>query len=298
MKKTLFVLSVALLASTSVYAANWDYAQNYSAPSYGTYQQPVTRPVAQKNARVLSSRKKSAGQNKTEAQYRLGNPLYHPTRGQVVAGGEASYEYTPKEEAIGQEKVGGYTLAPGVEMGLTNKLSAYLDAGYGKFRVKSGLSKGLKFANYAIQTGLRYLLASADGFDFNVKAGLYYDKERLQNHFVTARRTGTDIAFQVGKKIRNVTPYFSVGFATDFWSKRYSSSGTDTYINPGVYIDLTKALSLKLDYTSVTHGDARYRATVDVYPTKATVFSLGGFIYHPETDRDTYGATAGMKVAF
>ncbi|MDY6408151.1 MAG: hypothetical protein SPL08_05590, partial [Pseudomonadota bacterium] len=167
-----------------------------------------------------------------------------------------------------------------------------------QFKVKSGLNKGAKGSTYNGEVGLRYLLASADGFDFNVKAGLYYDKERIKRYGTTSRTTGTDIALQLGKKIQNITPYFGVGFTSDFWSKRGSSTGTDTYINPGVYIDLNKFLSLDLNYTSEVHHEAVYRATLDFYTTKNTVFSFGGFIIHPETDKDTYGATISAKFAF
>jgi len=282
MKKSLLVLGVALLTSTSVFASNWGYAQN---PSYGTYQQPA--------AQSAPVRKRAP-----ETTYRMGNPLYHPTKGQKLFTAGSSYQYIPKEDAIRQPKVMGWTLDPEGEVGLTDKLSVYLNGGYGRFEVKSGPTKGRKVSEYAAAAGVRYLLASADGFDFNVDAGLYYDKSRAKDFGTTARRTGTDIGFQVGKKIMNMTPYFGVGFQTDFWSKRGSSHGTDTYINPGIYIDLTKVMSLNIDYKSVVHDDARYGATLDVYPNRRFMLSFGSFVEHPETDKDRYGLTGAIKVAF
>lgn len=82
------------------------------------------------------------------------------------------------------------------------------------------------------------------------------------------------------------------------WSKRVSSDGTDTYINPGIYIDMTDCLSLNLNYRSEVHDTAVYRTSLDVYSTDNFMLGLGGFILHPETDKDTYGATATVKVAF
>ena len=295
MKRSLFVLSVGLLLSTSALAGNWNYAQNPSASAYGTYQKPVACPEEAQQEATSPVRKKHAYRHKSE--YRMGNPLYHPRRGQTVLTGGASYYYTPREEKIGQDKTTGWTVDPAVELGLTNKLSLYANGEYGRFRTRTNYGPE-KFSQYDAAVGVRYLLASADGFDFNASAGLYYSKERVREYGTLARRTGSDVGIQVGKKIQNVTPYFGVGFKTDFWSKRHSSNGTDTYINPGVYIDLTKALSLNLNYTSVVHGDAMYRAIFDVYASNNVMFSFGGFIIHPETDKDTYGATAAVKVAF
>ena len=292
MKKSLFVLGTALLFTTSAFAGNWDYAQG--SPTYGTYQQPVVQSASAKTTKTSLVRKKSADKKTATSGYRIGNPLYHPTAGQTLLTGTASYYYIPREEAIGQEKTTGWTADPVAEIGLSNQLSTYFGADYGQFKTKGGV----KFSTYNAAIGLRYLLASVDGFDFNLKAGLYYDKGRLKNVRTTYRETGTDLGLQIGKKIQNLTPYFGVGFKTDFWSKRGSSSGTDTYINPGVYIDLSKAVSLNLGYSSIIHSDAEYRAMFDIYAARNTMFTLGAFVIHPETDKDTYGATAGMKVGF
>ena len=282
MKKSLFVLGTALLFSTSAFADNWSYAQG------GTYQRPVNRP--QQSAPAYKS---SANANKN-SQYRMGNPLYHPRAGQKVLTGTASYYYMPREKNVPQEKTTGWTIDPMGEIGLTDRLSVFLGAQYGRFKVKSGP----KATTYDAEIGARYLLGSADGFDFNVNAGLYYDKDRANNVGTVSRRTGTDLALQVGKKIQSITPYFAVGFKTDFWSKRRSSHGTDTYINPGVYVNLTKTVSMDLSYTSVIHDDAMYRAMFDIYANRNTMFTVGGFVVHPETDNNIYGVTAGVKVGF
>ena len=337
MKKSLLLLGVCLLFTTPVMASNWNYAANaydppcptcqnrvayqanatyqqnnsYSAgyyqqpgtyqtansyQNYGTYREPVAYQAPVQNAQSSPVYRKPAQKNKSS--YRINNPLYHPTKGQGLVALLTSYHYIPKEEKIGQDEMTGWTFGPGMEYGITDKLSLIAAGDYGRFKVKSGPSRGKKLDLYNASVGMRYLMASFDGFDFNARAGLYYEKDRVKHHMVASRRTGTDIALQLGKKIENITPYFTVGFRTDFWSKRYSGSGTDTYINPGIYIDLLKNLSLNLDYISFEHGDATYRATLDIYPTNVGVISLGGFIVHPETDRDTYGATAGVKVAF
>ena len=334
MKGSLFVFGVALFIGTSAMASNWNYATNeYDPPcpacqSRGTYQQPVAyqqpvsyqpnggyqqyqqyqqygsyqRPVTYQ-AQTQNRQPSPVYRNRDEASknnspYRINNPLYHPKKDQALLAGSVTYWYEPKEKKVGQEEVRGWLFSPGTEFGITDKLSFLLGGSYGRYKVKSGAARGAKEDTFDASTGLRYLLASADGFDFNVKAGLYYIKDRYKHHTVIGRRTGTDIALQLGKKVQNITPYFTVGFQTDFWSKRYSSSGTDTYINPGVYIDLAKNISLNLDYITYEHSSATYRATFDFYPTNVGVISLGAFIIHPETDRDTYGATAGLKVAF
>ena len=148
MKKSLFVFGTVLLLGTSAFAANWDYAQ-------GGYQRPVTRQ--QQSSPVFK-----ANANRTTSPYRLGNPLYHPAVGQTVLAASASYYYMPREKRRGQEKVTGWTIDPMGEMGLTDRLSVFLDAEYGRFKVKSGP----KASTYDAEIGLRYLLASADGFDF------------------------------------------------------------------------------------------------------------------------------------
>jgi len=280
------------------YQQNGYYQQNNSYQPYGTYQGSVVNQAQTQNAQPSPVYRKPSETNKNNSPYRIGNPLYHPTKGQTLLGMGVSYWYEPKEKKVGQEEVKGWIFSPGTEYGITDKLSLFAGGNYARYKVKSGANKGAKEDTYDASAGLRYLLVSVEGFDVNAKAGLYYIKDRYKHHNVIGRRTGTDVALQIGKKIQNITPYFTVGFQTDFWSKRYSGSGTDTYINPGVYIDLTKNLSLNLDYVSYEHGDATYRATLDIYPTNVGVISLGGFIIHPETDRDTYGATAAVKVAF
>jgi len=312
MKKSLFALGTTLLLSTSALAGEWYYVETPYAPVYGAYQQPVVRPaqahqqpVYQQQTYQQQAYQQQAYQQRgaqpqrkrgsdTDSKYRIGNPLYHPAPNQTVLTGETGYYYTPKVKEIGREKTTGWTLSGIAEMGLTKALSLFVNAGYGQYRIKVPSYKNVKEHIYNTEVGLRYLLASADGFDFNVLAGIYYDKGRVQDHGVAGRTSGTDIAFQVGKKIQN----YSVGFMTDFWSKRGSSSGTDTYINPGVYIDLSKYLSLNLNYKSVVHGDAMYRAILDAYVSNNVMVSFGGLLVHPETDKDTYGATAGVKVAF
>ena len=265
------------------------------APQQRGYQQQAYQQQAYQQRGYQQQRKQA---NKNDSKYRIGNPLYHPAPNQTVATGETGFYYTPKVSQIGQEKATGWTLSGIAEMGLTKALSAFINAGYGQYKIKVPDYKNIKRHVYNTELGLRYLLASADGFDLNVLAGLYYEKGRIQNHRVEGRATGTDIGFQVGKKIQNITPYFGVGFTTDFWSKRGSASGTDTYINPGVYIDLSNYLSLNLGYTSVIHGDAVYRAILDAYVSNNVMVSFGGLLVHPETDKDTYGVTAGVKVAF
>ena len=301
--------------ANTTYQQNGYYSQNNSYPAgsyqqpasyqtansyqnYGTYRGPVAYQEPVQNIQSSPVYRKRSEEAKANSPYRIGNPLYHPRQAQTLLGAGLSYWYEPKEKKVGQEEVHGWILTPDAEHGITDKLSLVAHGSYGRYKVKSGANKGAKEDTFDASVGLRYLLVSVDGFDFNAKAGLYYTKDRYKHHQVLGRRTGTDVALQVGKKIQNITPYFTVGFQTDFWSKRYSGSGTDTYINPGVYIDLTKNLSLNLDYVSYEHSNATYRATFDFYPTNAGVVSLGGFIIHPETDKDTYGATAAFKVAF
>ena len=129
MKKSLFVFGMGLLLGTSAFAQNWNYAQS---PAYGTYQESVVRPDT-RQAQAVSARRQREG--RTTSAYRIGNPLYHPTAGQSLLTGKASYYYTPREESIKQDKVTGWTLDPSFEMGITNKLSAYVGAGYGQFKV-------------------------------------------------------------------------------------------------------------------------------------------------------------------
>ena len=303
MKKLLFAL-LATVAVTPAMAQDWGYTQGRAAaPQQRTYQQQAARPVQVRQV-----------EQKTTADYKLGNPLYHPAAGQVVLGANALYHYTPKEESIGQAKVNGWEVTPEFEVGLTKKLSLLGSVTYGQSKVKSDAGttgeiypvgaglKGHKDDVYGAEFGLRYLLASADGFDVNVNASLYYEKNRLDSKAAqwpkNSRKTGTDIALQVGKKIENITPYFTAGFVTDFWSKTGDESGTEMYINPGVYIDMTDCLSLDLSYTSVLGENAMYKASLDVYPTDNVLLSFGGFIYHPETHMDTYGAIAKVKFAF
>lgn len=271
------------------YYQNQGYTQRTNQQKIKTTQRPTT----QTRKRV---------KKKNSSTYRIGNPLYHPEVNQVLLTLGGTYGYVPREEMIDQDKESAWFLEPSAEIGLTDSLSVFVKGSYGQAEMKSGYFKGEKVNMYDAEIGLRYLLASVDGFDFNVKAGLFYeklrDKKTKARDKETARSTGTTVALQVGKKIQSVTPYFEVGFKSDLWSQRGCSEGTNTYINPGIYVELTRHLGLDLNYTSITHGDAEYNARFDVYAANNVMVSLGGFLTHPETDQDTYGAKASLKVAF
>ena len=280
MKKLLFVL----LASAAISPA---MAQTYSyAPAQRTRQ-----PVAQ-------TQSVQAKRAKAPEKYKLGNPLYRPAAQTGIIGGEIRYAIVPKTSS--HAKSDAWDIIPAASFGLTDKLSVHGSAGYGRSEIKSGPAKGSKLFSYQAEAGLRYLIASVDDFDFNVNADVYYTRSRRRiggarqnNH-----TSGTNVGLQLGKKIENVTPYFSVGFTSDFWSKKGSAAGTNTFINPGIYIDLTDQVSLNLSYESVVHQIATYRGVVDFYPQNNIAIGIGAYMAHPETELDGYGMLANIKVKF
>ena len=235
-----------------------------------------------------------------ESAYKLANPLYRPTAKAGVIGGEISYARQPKDLDIPQEKAESYRFVPEISYGLTDKLAFNAAAGYGRAKGKSGVIKGDRANEYSAKAGISYLIASAEGFDFNVNADFLYEKERTKIGGASRSRhhSGVDVGLLVGKKIDKLTPYFGIGFESDLWSSRWTKRGTETYINPGIYIDLCDKVALDLNYESITHGDAPYKGIIDFYPQDNVVVGVGAFMVHPETDTNQYGGLANIKVKF
>ena len=291
MKKLLFVL----LASASISPA---MAQTYYVPVQRTSQPVVQTQTVQGQATQKQVRRVV----KAPVKYKLGNPLYRPAAQTGVIGGEIRYTVVPKTSV--HAKSDGWDIVPDVAFGLTDKLSVKGSAGYGRSEIKSGAMKGNKTFSYQAEVGLRYLIASADNFDFNVNADFYYMRTRTKtggdhqnNHL-----SGTNIGLQVGKKIENITPYFGIGFRSNLWSKQGNApagnNDTNVVINPGIYIDVNEQVGLDLSYSSIVHQIATYRGVVDFYPQENVVLGFGAFMAHPETDLDGYGVLANVKFKF
>ena len=313
MKKLLLVL-LASAAVTPAMAQNWGYAAQQGGDTTTVYQRTTTtyqQPVVTTTTTTTNRQVQPATQNvqyttrtvpaDAPAKYKLGNPIGRPHAGGVFLGAEATYFYVPKDDAENQDKVTGWTVIPNIEIGLTDKLSIKGSVGYGQAKIKSGIDKGVKLSTYTADAQLSYLLASLEGLDFNVHAGAYYNKERWKygsSHGTVYRTSGADVGLLVGKKIQNVTPYFGVGFQSDFYSSKDNETGTQTYINPGIYVDINKTLGLDLSYESYTHGTATYQARLDIYPANNVVIGVGGYIMHPEEKTSLYGAKVNFKVAF
>ena len=281
MKKFLLVL----LASAAISPA---MAQTYQPYNYGAPVQRTRQPVMQQQVRRA----------KAPEKYKIGNPLYHLSAQSGIVGGEMRYAIVPKTTS--HAKSDAWDITPDISFGITDKLSVHGFARYGRSEVKSGPTKGNKLSSYEAQAGLKYLIASVDDFDFNINADIFYTRSRRELGALhqNDHRSGTNVGLQVGKKIENITPYFLVGFTSDFWSKKGSAAGTNTVINPGVYIDLTEQVSLNLSYESVVHQIATYKGVVDFYPQNNIAIGVGAYIAHPETDLDMYGALANIKVKF
>jgi len=234
-----------------------------------------------------------------DGPYKMANPLYRPAADKYIVGGEINYARSPKKNSVGQPKAENYAIEPSFVYGITNKLSVDGSIGYGRTKFKSGALKGSKRNNYGAEANLSYLLASADNFDFNANAGLFYQKFRNKIAGTNSgHRSGADIGLKVGKKVDNITPYFGVGFISPLWSSRGTGTGTETYINPGVYVDLTKQLALDVSYTSVTHQAATYQAVLDIYANSDIVFGVGAYFVHPESYTNEYGALVNVKFGF
>ncbi|MBP5534073.1 MAG: hypothetical protein J6Y03_01020 [Alphaproteobacteria bacterium] len=296
MKKLLFVL----LASATISPA---MAQTYNyAPAQRTRQ-----PMAQTQG-VQAKRAKAP------EKYKLGNPLYRPAAQTGIMGGEIDYARRPKKTSIGQQSASAWEVIPEIKYGITDKLSIEANANYGDLEFKSGGAgiKGAKSSLYGATANLRYLVASVDNFDFNIYGGASYRGMKAGNNKMkninravgirnTQHRSDINVGLQVGKKIENVTPYFAVGFQSEFWSSRGNNiapAGTNTVINPGIYIDLNEQIGLDLSYRSVVHENATYKAVVDFYPQDNLVVGVGAYMIHPQTDLNEYGALANIKVKF
>ena len=296
MKKLLFVL-LASAAISPAMAQTYKYvpAQRTNQPivlTQGVQGQPIQGQNTQQQVRRV----------KKHPTYKLGNPLYRPAAQKGVVSGDIRYTRTPKNNTIAQRASGSWDVIPAISFGLTDKLVVNASAGYNRKEIKSAPNKGAKISSYRTQVGVSYQFASVDGFDFNGGIGAYYeyvrDSKMAELPSKTGRVSGTDVNLQIGKKIENVTPFFTIGFLSDFWSKRGYQTGTNTYINPGVYIDLHEQVGLKLDYTSVVHAASTYRAVLDFYPQNNIVLGLGAFIVHPQTDTNNYGALVNFKFGF
>ena len=296
MKKLLLVL----LATAAISPAMAE--TTYNSTVYRTRPQQVYR--TRQPQTTYKTREPAVYRKDTTSKYKLGNPLYRPGEHKSIIGGEVSYTRAPKNNSVipVRNSSGTWNVIPRFTYGITDKLLATGSVGYSRKEIKSGVNKGAKINAYQTQVGINYQIASIEGFDFNAGAGVYYENIRDNKQAEMPRKSGhvsgTDINFQVGKKIQNLTPFFGIGFLSDFWSTRRYGSGTNTYINPGVYIDLHEQVGLKLDYTSITHGDATYRATLDFYPQSNAVLGFGAFLRHPETDANAYGALLDFKFGF
>ena len=317
MKKILF----ALLATVAISPA---MAQTYNSNGYRTTPRPqpvyrTTRPTQQQTRQMRepavyrtnepvqyqtyqTNQQPTYKKAETSSKYALGNPMYRPGKNKGVVAGSVSYSRIPKNDAIAQRSESFWEVVPSFEFGLTDKLVLNATVGYERNEIKSKPKKGAKINSYYAEVGASYQILSIEGVDFNAGLSAYYemykDKKEAKYAIKNGRISGTDLAFQIGKKIENVTPYFKVGFLSDFWSKRGCSNGTNTYINPGIYIDINEQFGLNLDYTSVVHADSTYRAVLDFYPQDNISLGFGLFMSHPETDGDIYGGLANFKFGF
>ena len=295
MKKILLALLASAVISPAV--AQTAYSQNrniYRTRPQQTYAQP-TRSAYQ-------TREPAVYKKDTKSKYKLGNPLYRPGEHKGVVTGDVSYTRTPKNNSIGQDAAGTWDVFPTVSFGLTDKLVAGASAGYNRKEYKSGANKKAKINAYRTNVGISYQLASVEGIDFNTGIAAYYeyyrDGKRVDFPQKNGHRSGTDLNFQIGKKIQNFTPSFTIGFLSDFWTTRGYQTNTTTYINPALYIDLHEQVGLNLDYTSFVHGSATYRAVLDFYPQSNAVLGFGVFAVHPTTNTNNYGALANFKFGF